>query len=166
MGSVGPEFNSRRSHSKLSKCSTLSVSYPRDGRKSNSRFRCIITYLTVYPGGGRRDDRAVALSRSTCLHCGAHAADRFRRVFGDDRQPAAAVRTVGDEYSASLRQNATGVTMPILPIRARMTTRGRLGKLVRSSDSEVRLDALFGAAGVALVLFPGRRTSYQELPRT
>ena len=31
------------SHSKLSECLTLSVSYPRDGRKSNSRFRYITT---------------------------------------------------------------------------------------------------------------------------
>ncbi|RZH67914.1 DUF7563 family protein [Natrinema altunense] len=50
--------------------------------------------------------------RSTCQHCGAHVTDRFRRVFGDDRDRAHRCDEC-DTYARLSRGSAAGVDISV-----------------------------------------------------
>ncbi|WP_265108697.1 DUF7563 family protein [Halosolutus halophilus] len=54
-----------------------------------------------------------SVDRSTCRHCGAHVTDRFRRVFGDDRDRAHRCSEC-DSYRRLSRGSAAGVDVEIL----------------------------------------------------
>ncbi|WP_084813314.1 DUF7563 family protein [Natrinema thermotolerans] len=53
-----------------------------------------------------------SVDHSTCLHCGAHVSDRFRRVFGDDDDRAHRCGSC-DSYARMSRGSAAGQPVSI-----------------------------------------------------
>ncbi|WP_408957254.1 hypothetical protein [Natrinema sp. 74] len=52
------------------------------------------------------------VAQSTCLHCGTHVTDRFRRVFGDDEDRAHRCGDC-DTYARLSRGSAAGVDVAV-----------------------------------------------------
>ncbi|MFA9502378.1 hypothetical protein A6E15_02075 [Natrinema saccharevitans] len=52
------------------------------------------------------------VTQSTCLHCGTHVTDRFRRVFGDDEDRAHRCGDC-DTYARLSRGSAAGVDVAV-----------------------------------------------------